>query len=164
MPPDHVACIQVATGIFHSGLSIRCVQGKGSTIYSMAPYLVHWQVVAQIKYGGYWHKTRSTFESRALSFPAMVSTTKLLNDIQECYDHQTSTCHHWSLSSPWDISFKVTHLARRTLLRGCPDQHRHTWYEAVPTIICILFSTANEYMSHAWMDNISYIEVFILQT
>ena len=28
MPPDQVTCLPVISGIFHYGLSVRCVQGK----------------------------------------------------------------------------------------------------------------------------------------
>ena len=74
MPPDQVACLPATTGIFHHGLSVRCVLGQGLTTYWTVPYLRQGQVAARNKYGGYWNKTRSTADSGGLSISCMISS------------------------------------------------------------------------------------------
>ena len=77
MPPDQVACLPDAAGIFHRGLSVWCVPRKGLTTYWTVPYLWQGQVVVRNKYGGYWNKTRSTVDSGGLSIPCMISITNI---------------------------------------------------------------------------------------
>ena len=93
MPPDQVACLPDAAGIFHHGLSVRCVPRKGLTTYWTVPYLRQGQVVVRNKYGGYWNKTRSTVDSGGfLKIPCMICKTNIFS-INRITAHYTLLCH-----------------------------------------------------------------------
>ena len=49
-------------------------------------------MVVQNKYGGYWHKTRSTVDSGGLSIPCMVSITNMFQPKDKFTTHHTSLC------------------------------------------------------------------------
>jgi len=92
MPPDQVACLPEASGIFHHGLSVRCVLGNGLTTYWTVPYLWQGQVVVWNKYGGYWNKTRSTADSGGLSIPCMISIPNIFQPTDRITTPHTSSC------------------------------------------------------------------------
>ena len=76
MPPDQVTCLPVINGIFHYGLSVRCVQERGYQLTK--PYPTYgrdkWQHETSMGVTGTRLDLRSTQE--AYVFPVVVSTIK----------------------------------------------------------------------------------------
>jgi hypothetical protein len=113
MPPDQVTCLPGATGIFHYGLSVRCVPRKGLTIYWTAPCLRQGPVVVRNKYGGYWNKTRSMVDSGGLRVPCMVSITIIFQTNRQQHHSSCPTMPYWVYSSQRNTSISSCLLKTR---------------------------------------------------
>ena len=142
MPPDQVACLPATTGIFHHGLSVRRVLGKGLTAYRTVPYLWQGQVVVRNKYGGYWNKTQSTVDSGGLSIPCMVSITNMFQPTDKITTHHTSLCRtrHNHLDEDW----RQARVYPRQRLSQIPSG-RHERHTRVITITSISNSNSKEH-------------------
>ena len=76
MPPDQVTCLPEASGIFHHGLSVRCVQMKGVNNLPNRTLPVAGTSGSTEQVWGLPEQDWIYGRLRRLKFPTVVSTTK----------------------------------------------------------------------------------------
>ena len=119
MPPDQVACLPDAAGIFHHGLSVRCVPRKGLTTYWTVPYLRQGQVVVRNKYGGYRNKTRSTVDSGGLCFLQGLAQQSIPSTVSPGQGHNPCLLPHISHDTTMSNMARAhQHVQNRSTLLG----------------------------------------------
>ena len=150
MPPDQVACLPATTGIFHHGLSVRCVLGQGLTTYRTVPYLWQGQVAARNKYGGYWNKTQSTADSGGLSISCMTCITQISQPTESPLIIPYNAIP--DITVPTKTGDKLT----PTQGRGFPGflSGMHIRHMRTMTITSISTSNSKEYLQYAFMQMI----------